>query len=563
MRLRDLIPDLIPVFLVATLAWSAEAAAEPAWDGYVESTQYPIRVHYTNSAGLAAAQQALGYAEDTWEAQVEQMGFAAPTSEDASGVRHEGLWIYLDPDYPYARGEPIADNPDTPQTDCTARVVVATLTPTWYFEVVIHHESNHAFEMAADCGESPFAFENTTVAVTTLEWPDEAVFIQYMLPAFQAYPYHGLACTFRDTDRQYYQYGASLFQLFLEDYYGNYDGTLLSAIWDAAMQDGTVSVGGMGISMDVDNDPNLLDAIVSVLDGPSLDEVFTTFAQWRYFVGDRDDGEHFTYGDLWTGGEVVLDSEWKLNDLPLDNEAPVNPPNVYGTDYLTLDLNGIDDEHGVRFSLMGDPAVAWNVDAILMRSDGTAEVETMPADDDELTLDDLTDYEQIVFVVSNLGDGDYNSDSPSCGAGSRFAYDLEEVATAVPPVIDSVDPTQLAPGNDYSLWVYGNGFVDGATVDIAPTGVDVTAVTFVDETTLAVEVTVAADAVAGGRDLTVTNPNGLSDALNNAVAVFVPDVGPSDDGGCSCQTTDSGATAGFLLWLLVLGLFRRRSRHRR
>jgi hypothetical protein len=566
MMRRFIVPVVTCVALAVPLG---TASAEPPWDGYVESTQYPIRVHYTASAGLSNAEEALGYAEASWQIQVEQMGFPAPTTEDATGTIIPGLWIFLDPDGLGNYAEPIGDNPNTPWTDCTTRVVVMSLTPTYYFELVVYHEMNHVLEMSADCGESPFAMKNTTVAVTTLIWPDNQLFTHYFIPVFQSYPHHGVDCVFyMDQERLYYHYGAALFQIFLEDHYGDYDGVLLANIWEAAKQDGTITIGGMGISMDVPNSPNLIDAIESTLGGPTFDEAFVLFAQWRYFVGLRDDGEHFRDGNLWTGGELVLESEWALSNLPLANEVPANLPNDYGSVYLALDLDGIDDEHGVRFALTADPAVTWNVDVLLVRPDGTADVETMPAGAAEVTLDSLVDYDQAVFIVSNLGDGNHNPDLPQCSTGRILAYNLEMVATAVPPAIASVDPTELEIGVDHHLWIYGTGFVDGAQVAFdgqgpgpgPGPGIEVTGVTFVDETTLSVDVTVAPDATPGGRSLTVTNPNTLSYTLADAVTLFSPDDNDDDDpkGGCSCTATASGGAGGgaggFLLWSLILGL---------
>jgi len=558
---------LAPALVIAALAASpSPASAEPPWDGYVDSTTYPIRVHYTNSAGLSKANEALGYAETSWQIQVEQMGFGAPTTEDATGNRIPGLWIFLDPDAQYNHAEPIADNPDTSWTDCTMRVVVQSLTPVSYFETVIYHEMNHALEMSADCGESGYAFENTTVAVTTLIWPDDYVFTDYMLPVFQSYPHHGLDCTFYgDQNRGYYHYGASLFQLFLEDHYGNYDGTLLSAIWEAAKQDGTITVGGWGVSMDVPNNPHLMTAVETALAGPSFDEAFVEFARWRYFVGLRDDGEHFADGSLWAGGELALESEWTMAELPLTTEVPEHLPNEYGTVYLALDLDTIDDEHGVRFAVQGDPGVTWNVDVLLLNPDGTADTQTMTLAADntgELILEDLVAYDQALFVVSNLGDGTHHPDVPDCTNGASFFYDLEEVATSVPPQITNVDPAELAVGANHHVWINGTGFADGAAVAFDSAGVTVTAVTFVDESTLSVDLTVAADAVAGPVAVTVTNPNTLSHTLPNAVTLVVPVVDTPKD-GCGCSTSTRNAPTGLLLWLLLVGLALQRIRRRR
>ena len=102
------------------------AAQEPAWDAWVESEVLPIRVLYTTEVGETTAREALGYAEEAWQEQIDGMGFTAPHTVDESGDVVEGLSIYLDPDAPTNHTEPLADIEDTPSSDCAARVVIPT-----------------------------------------------------------------------------------------------------------------------------------------------------------------------------------------------------------------------------------------------------------------------------------------------------------------------------------------------------------------------------------------------------------------------------------------------------
>ncbi len=561
---------IAPLLVIAALAMPLHSAsAEPAWDGFVNSTLYPIRVHYTNSAGLAKAEEALGYAESSWEIQVEQMGFTVPTTEDATGDQAPGIRIFLDPDAAHNQFEFIGDIPNTPWTDCSSRAIVTTLSPTWYFKSVVCHVMNKNMLLADDCGEGYFARKSTATAVQVLIDPEDLLFVQYCLPDFQSSPFLGLSCMFMTQELGYYVYGSGLFMLFLEEQYGSNDGTLLSNIWEAARQNGTVTVGGMGITMDVPNQPTLFDAIETVLGSTTLDEAFILFAEWRYFVGVRHDGEHFLFGDLWGGGEIAIESEWTLAALPLNTEVPNNLPNEYGSVYLSLDLNGIDDEHGVRFAFTGDSAATWNVDVLLLLPDGTADVQTVTLDAQstgELTIEQLTGYDQAVFIVSNLGQGNADPDFPDCAAGATFYYDLEEVATSVPPQITDVDPAELLSGTDHHVWVNGADFADGAQVAFDSADVLVTSVTFIDESTLSVDLTVAAEAVPGPVAVTVTNPNTLSDTLTGAVTLIAPAVIEPKDTGCSCAMSTDASKSSLALWFLLLGLGlglqRNRSRRR-
>ena len=60
--------------------------------------------------------------------------------------------------------------------------------------------------------------------------------------------------------------------------------------------------------------------------------------------------------------------------------SPVNPPVALGTVYLELALAGL-EARSRRLSFKGDPAVGWRADALLLRADGTADVQAVTLDD--------------------------------------------------------------------------------------------------------------------------------------------------------------------------------------
>lgn len=574
MRRRDW---LGAVAVATTLAWGNDAAAQPAWDAYVESETYPIRVHYTDEVGIDTANTVVGYAETAWAQQVVGMGFPAPTAEDEEGNRHAGLWIYVNPDASYDTGQPVGDNPDTPRTDCTARAIVKTVTPDWYLPIVVSHETSHVLEFSADCGEAMFAYENTTNAVTTITDPDGTMYAQYFLPTFQKHPYHGFDCVFYTSqEKAYFHFGASLFQIFLEDRYGDYDGKLIASLWDAARQDGTVtSVSPYGeAEMSVANAPDLLEAMDVVLQGKatSLDAAFVEFARWRYFVGTRDDGLHFRHGADWSECELVVDRTLTLDELPLASAAPNDEPNAYGSSYLELDLSGLGPEQGVHFTFHGTPASTWNVDVMLVRANQTSDVVTVATNDEavaDVTLSELGDYVRAVFVLSSLGDGSHDADNPQCSTTFSFTYDLALEDLAPPPELTSVAPAQLERGTSPYVWVSGGSLVDGLSASFGDAGIEVGSVDFVDHTSFGMQLAVADDAALGPQALTVANPNGDEATLADAVEVVAP-FGDSQDisgiraaGGCICTAGRPTPARQALGWAALLPVALAWTRRRR
>lgn len=570
-----------------TLSFAMSASAGPPASKYVESDKLPVRVYFDSSVSDASIAKVLALAEEAWETQVEQMGFTPPSVMDEDGKAVQGLWIHLDPNLDYDRGVAEADNPGTSWTDCTAYVQIVTLSPSSYLETLVPHEANHVLQMADDCGESAFAYEQTTVAVTTLGNPSEFVFTGYALPAFQSAPHEGLACTFfYNAELRYYHYGSSLFQLFLEDRYGDYDGKLLANIWKAARQDGTVTnISMMGPTMSVPNEPDLLAAIATAIAPVTLQEAYVEFARWRYFVGANDDGAHFRDGASWTGGEVALAGAHAVEDLPLTTVPGQTDVDELGAAYVEVDVTTLPQDHGLRLTFQGGADALWNVDVLLIPKVGSATVQALDVGEDgllEADLAGLSEYERVVLVMSNLGDGDYDGEVPECASGSTFSYQLENIDVAVPPTIASVDPAEITVGTEEYLWVFGTGFSEGTIVQISGSDIDVSAADFIDDGTLGATVTVGAGAEPGPRDVTVLHPNGKEATLSGALTVKGVEVdagaggGGQDAGGdpitpeeetdegdegCSCRTVAGSSDVGWAwagLGVLMLGLRRRR-----
>jgi hypothetical protein len=551
--------------LLALPAAGASVSAQPASVGHLDSASYPIRVHYPTEAHATVAATVLAEAELTWEAEVVQMGFEPPMTEDASGAAIVGLWIYLVAGSEYAHGEPISDIPGTPYTDCTTRVILPADLPASYLPIYVAHESNHAMQMAVDCVESPFAYENTTVAVTTVLFPEESMWLTYFLPAFQVNPHLGIDCTFfMDQTRRYYHYGAALFQVFLDEWIGDGDGRLFPRFWRAARQVGSVTVSGGSPYSSTPNEPDLLDGIAAVLEeeGSSLHEAFVEFAVWRFFVGEYDDGAHFSSGALWTGREVQVATSHALADLPLAGAVPSTLPQDYGTTYVELDVSGLQPPMGVAFSFSGESSATWSVDALRVGEDGSVARERVPIDaqgQGQLGHGSLSGVERIVWAITALGGEDHDSDRPDCTVGHDLNYGIALVDTDTSPTIEQIDPTRLRRGQSHGLTVTGTGFLPGITAEVEGDGVQVFSVERLSATSLHVVVVVTDEAAAGPRSLVLSNPNGHQARAEDALTVVIE----SPKSGCGCQgagEAEGSAPLVLLLLLCVGALFHGRRR---
>ena len=128
---------------------------------------------------------------------------------------------------------------------------------------------------------------------------------------------------------------------------------------------------------------------------------------------------------------------------------------------------------------------------------------------------------------------------------------------------------------DISASFLGSQFLAQATITIAGEGVTVTDAEVVSGNEATALISVAEDAAAGPRDVTITNVDGQSDTLAGAFTVVLagsteepeepgeepeePVTGGSDPVGDRAPTGSSGALAPGLLLILLGGLALRRS----
>lgn len=93
-----------------------------------------------------------------------------------------------------------------------------------------------------------------------------------------------------------------------------------------------------------------------------------------------------------------------------------------------------------------------------------------------------------------------------------------DIRIGTPPTIAAILPVNGAAGSTLDVDIYGTGFKPGASVSF---GNDITAnsTTFISQTLLKSNITISASALQGKRDITVTNPGGISAKLDTAFNV--------------------------------------------
>ncbi len=116
-----------------------------------------------------------------------------------------------------------------------------------------------------------------------------------------------------------------------------------------------------------------------------------------------------------------------------------------------------------------------------------------------------------IHGVAALGTRDVTVTNPGGASATCTACFTVGTVSGSPPTVTSTSPSSLARGSvARTVTVSGTGFISGATVSFSGTYAQVNSTTFVNSTTLTLNVTVHGVAAVGARNVTVTNPGGAS-----------------------------------------------------
>ncbi len=266
--------------------------ARPAADGFDDSLYFDIRVHWIEGEQDLAA-LIMQTTEDAWRMQVEDWGWYPPLSDDGEGGS-DALDIYI-AECEGAAGYTSPEDwwVEEDRTVCNAHVVIDPDLGDVYTESTTAHEFNHVLQMAMDCREDHQFFEATATYTEEFVVP-EYDYNWYMAAYYQDGYYRSLDY-FEYSNPP--QYGSFIFLQYLSELYGEGTGLSIREIWSDAVQ------------TDSNNSNTWMDALERWLEDHWVDEVGTPagdesytelawreFSEWRYFLGENADTQHFQHG---------------------------------------------------------------------------------------------------------------------------------------------------------------------------------------------------------------------------------------------------------------------------
>lgn len=193
-------------------------------------------------------------------------------------------------------------------------------------KVTVAHEFNHALQFGyngtKDINTNSWFYENTATWIEEIQHPDINEWITFFLqnPNFDSplnKPFLNIDCISNQ-----YQYSGALFCHMLSKWFNN---DLIRNIWVHSAT----------------SDNSFLTDINTVLvnKGQDLKSALRRYAVWRYFTGERDDGNHFPKGHLYPTAKVLRTHS---NATGSGNSLPDNLYSRGGTSYIEFkDADGV------------------------------------------------------------------------------------------------------------------------------------------------------------------------------------------------------------------------------
>ena len=314
-----------------------------AWPIAIKSTSRNLTVHIRDESEREIGEAMLRDIEGSWDAEL-ALGFEGVPGDGGACGDDDNFDAFLFRGSEVAYVDAVDLIPETSYADVAPYMVLD-----WeaYPESVPAHELNHAMQANCDWGETEFIYEATSQYIEDVLFPDDNTWTEVI---FDFNGQADRAIDYTDHYVGYYIYGAALYLHYLEEQVFTARPAWIGQLWIGARSDELDD----GTSADPDVE-DVLDTMIREARGMSFVDSVIEFARWRYYLGSKDDGRHYTKAALAAEDdrvpEVALDavagsatvdlSEFGTVYVALDGAAGTDVVvNVGAPAGATLDLDG-------------------------------------------------------------------------------------------------------------------------------------------------------------------------------------------------------------------------------
>jgi hypothetical protein len=379
------------------------------------SRRFPICVHSAHKLQSLNVASALGSAERAWDALTGPMGLPAPDVSIETGAYD----VYLVPE---VVGEVVTR---LDERDVRTRVdranaftlLDARLSAGCPQDAAMAYGVARAVQMRAAPAADEGSARAEAQSLASLIVPCATSRIAGGASIFQSHPELTFADTLVNADEATslaFDRGASLFYTWLDEIYGQYAGSIVSAMWSLAPTVTSLSASRWN------NEPDGFDVLRksfkdALSHGSDIDDLWLDFAVARAFMGSRGDGKHglesLALGDA---GAVLYD--WEI-DFPdharsLGSRRPLAP---LGSAYFSIRTKDISPTSRLRIEASWEEHAKMKL-AVVRLNDAGAELGRLvigapkKATNAQMTVVDLIGVSRVLIVAVNTGDFAYPFD---------------------------------------------------------------------------------------------------------------------------------------------------------
>ena len=342
-------------------------------------------------------------AEESWDVQIEEMGFDVPIEDELS----RRIVLILDDKNEYLSSGAVGIS--SLLTNGDPYIALDPWMSDDYLQITVAHEFFHTIQFGYDTG---FAYTDHGInwAEATAVWMEEKVYDDvddYLgyLPDFFEYVDYSVFASITPTD-SLYEYALSIWPIFLTEYFE--DDNLIKDIWEDYFDSDTEDEDTMKV----------YDSVKDVVEDndEELQEVFQEFTLWNLDWEDYEEGLYYPEVTLLEGaqGEYTLIDEYYA-------------PALYGTNYLYFYNDDWEDDF--YFHVVKSEGVSFVVTLVPVEGGDTmfskAESVLIGEDEDlesEITVSDVGDAEAVIAVVSPLDSEDMDGDYYPFDEGYLYYY---------------------------------------------------------------------------------------------------------------------------------------------
>jgi hypothetical protein len=328
-------------------------------------------IHWTDSGNDSTTAEYVdsiaAFAEYCWEQQVDTMGWNSPPSDsfnpfgrDGGDYRYDiyvenlgaGFLGYVQTEYTVS---------SSPQEDATSYMGLDNNMNNSQLKATVSHEFNHSCQFGHSYNENTSWYENTATWMEDQDYDDVNDYYGY-LSNFISNPitYPEIIIT---SSSGFYPYGGCIWPMYLHQ--NNGTPNIIRDIW--ALQ-------GLHLGNYTMAD---IDSVLRTDYSSDQNTAMKEYAEWRYFAGPNDDGNHYEEGGNW-GAVPYVDPAHIHTSYPDSGSEGTRGPDSLGVNFIRFDTTGYSG--GLDISFNSQNGMEWAVIIISYDSLGSSSVSEMTID---------------------------------------------------------------------------------------------------------------------------------------------------------------------------------------